>query len=141
MPKSSVTITLKSDLSALGYLRKRLRAFLKALPDEIERNRIVLAVDEAVANIIIHGYGKSGTTGEINIEMLRDAGELVFILTDNAPPFNPLEHVGDDASGHAASMKSGGLGIHSYLKLMSARYTRDENGLNRLILSRGDTGC
>ena len=141
MPESSASITLKSDLSELGELRKRLRVFLRTLPDEIERNRIVLAVDEAVANIIIHGYGESGTTGEINIEMLRDAGEIVIILSDNAPPFNPLDHTGDDADEHAASMKAGGLGIHSYLKLMSARYSRDENGVNRLILSRRDTGC
>jgi len=49
---------------------------------------MVQAVDEAVTNVIVHGY--RGQPGDIEIEMDREQDALVVRLRDHAFPFDPL---------------------------------------------------
>ncbi len=44
-----------------------------------------LAVDEAVTNILTHGYDGSG---EIELELSTDGADLIVRLRDAAPPFD-----------------------------------------------------
>ena len=48
---------------------------------------IVQAVDEAVTNIVMHGYGHN--PGPVEIEMTRETGDLIVRLSDEAPLFDP----------------------------------------------------
>src|SRR5262249_43509342 len=72
---------------------------------------IQLCLEEAVSNIIRHGYAQ-GSTEPITIELTQPRqGELVFTVEDFGPPFNPVLHPEMsplDASGEPAI---GGRGI------------------------------
>ena len=48
---------------------------------------VLLAVDEAATNVVVHGY--QGREGVIEIEVLREGDALVIRLRDEAEPFDP----------------------------------------------------
>ncbi len=69
----------------LRGVRSAIRQTLDALGVEPHlRDRLVLAIDEACANIIRHGYGPH-CEGDIHLRVLRDGPMLSFELTDAAP--------------------------------------------------------
>jgi anti-sigma regulatory factor (Ser/Thr protein kinase) len=74
-----------------------------AIPD------LVLAVDEAVANILRHGYRGAGP---IEIEIARLDQELVVQLRDEAPDFDPTRWAAPDLTMPLEHRRAGGLGIH-----------------------------
>jgi sigma-B regulation protein RsbU (phosphoserine phosphatase) len=73
----------------------------------------VLAIDEACANVIRHGYGR-GYTGDIILEVLYSQGELIFRLTDFAKPVD----VATIKSRDLNDIRPGGLGVHFIKKIM-----------------------
>ncbi|GAA0714497.1 ATP-binding SpoIIE family protein phosphatase [Dokdonella soli] len=73
----------------LRDLRSAIRHALDGLRVAPElRDRLVLAVDEACANIIRHGYGPQ-REGDIDLRILRAGPMLSFELTDSAPCVDP----------------------------------------------------
>lgn len=48
-----------------------------------------LCLNEAVSNVIRHGHA-AGALHEIHVELVREAGELVLNIEDDARPFDPL---------------------------------------------------
>ena len=74
----------------LRGLRAATRRTLDALGVEPRlRDRLVLAVDEACANIIRHGYGAECSSGGIDLRILRSGATLSFELIDEAPCVDP----------------------------------------------------
>jgi len=131
LKKSSLTI--KADTSDLHMVRKALTDFIGSDADSNETGRIILAIDEAIANIIIHGY-KRDNSGKIIIDMESDGSSLKFIITDYAPWFNPLEVPSPDMDSYFDTGKNGGLGVDIYKKIMDVSYEKNETGGNRLIM-------
>ncbi len=78
------------------------------------RDALVLAVGEAAMNVIQHGFGGGSAAGEITLEILDNAGELVFRLADNASPADPAKVVPRDL----ADLRPGGLGSHFIREVM-----------------------
>ncbi|MET0226638.1 MAG: SpoIIE family protein phosphatase [Dokdonella sp.] len=73
----------------LRGIRAQIRRTLDAVGVEPElRDRLVLAVDEACANIIRHAYGPQHS-GDIGLRILRSGPMLSFELTDAAPCVDP----------------------------------------------------
>ena len=72
-----------------------------------DRDRLVLAVDEAMANVIRHAYGNS-CQGRVRFTLTRDRGMLRFRLRDFAPPVDPAQVKPRDLS----VCRPGGLGIN-----------------------------
>jgi anti-sigma regulatory factor (Ser/Thr protein kinase) len=92
-----------------------------------------LLVNEAVTNVITHGYDDD-LTHQIELTVADTEDALVVEVVDDGRPFNPLEAppmvVGSDLE-HASI---GGRGIHlmrTYSKAQSYRY---DSGANRLTL-------
>lgn len=80
-----------ADAAELRSLRAAIRRTLDALDVEHGlRERLVLAVDEACANIIRHGYGEAGK-GDIGLRIRRSGAMLSFELTDTAPGVDPAQ--------------------------------------------------
>ena len=74
---------------SLRELRAALRAALDGIGVEPQlRDRLVLAVDEACANVIRHGYGAS-CEGDIDLRVTRSGARLAFELGDTAPCADP----------------------------------------------------
>jgi sigma-B regulation protein RsbU (phosphoserine phosphatase) len=75
---------------------------------------VVLAVDEACQNIIRHAYG-GDESGEIEVSVRREHGELVIDLRDFADPVDP------DCVNRQRDLdevRPGGLGTHFMRSVM-----------------------
>jgi glutamate/tyrosine decarboxylase-like PLP-dependent enzyme/anti-sigma regulatory factor (Ser/Thr protein kinase) len=84
----SVPLRIPADLERLAEIRRFVEeraTTLGADPDLLPD--LLLAVDEATTNTIVHGYG--GRQGFIEIEVTREGDALVVRLRDEAAPFDP----------------------------------------------------
>jgi serine/threonine-protein kinase RsbW len=106
-----------------------------ALPD------MLLAVDEAVTNIITHGY--RGCEGSIEVEVRHEAGALVVCLRDEAAPFDPLCVRPPDVTLPLEQRTSGGMGVHLMRQVMDeVSHCITAQGCNELTLvKRGTSHC
>jgi serine/threonine-protein kinase RsbW len=101
---------------------------------ESATDELLLAVDEAVSNIIMHGY--AGRDGLIEVDMSADADAVTVRLRDDAPLFDP--------TGAAAPRLDisplerdcpGGYGVELVRRLVDGlRYRVSAEGRNELIL-------
>jgi len=96
-----------------------------------------LCLEEAVSNIIRHGYGEQPGR-RITVDFSQENGNsLVFAIEDQAPPFDPLGHPAVPAMPAAESidrLEPGGHGIRLLRRFAgSLGYQRLANG-NRLII-------
>jgi sigma-B regulation protein RsbU (phosphoserine phosphatase) len=93
-----------------------------------EQRHIVLAVDEACANIIKHTYG-GRTDQTITIRCREAEDSLEFLLEDRGPPFDP----GEACPRDLADVRPGGLGTHFMRSVMdTVEYGRREGCGNLL---------
>ena len=132
MPELEITSTPGGIERAAEWLRERCAE--RATPEEALRD-LDLALDEALANILSHGYGPD-SPGAIRLilEFLPDTIRLE--VRDRARPFNPLEAPPPELGAELGDRPVGGLGIHLLRRVMDhVEYVR-ENGENRLTLER-----
>lgn len=96
--------------------------------DEQHILKIELAAEEALVNIITHGYTQT-TSGDILISCDCPPEEkgLKIIIKDQGVPFNPLLEPHELQDSKLENRKIGGLGIIFILKLMDkVNYERDK---------------
>jgi len=94
-----------------------------AVPAAIRRSMSV-ALDELLHNTIAYGFaGRDG--GEVTVEVELRADRLCATLSDDGPPFNPLESAPPDTTLAVEEREVGGLGIHLVRRMM------DEVGYQR----------
>lgn len=104
-------LRVEAELSALATVREFVRdsgTALGAPPEAIAD--LVLAVDEAVTNIIMHGYRNAGGTVEIEVSM--ENGDLLVRLCDEATDFDPTRVPPPNLSLPLEERSIGGLGVH-----------------------------
>lgn len=133
----SIHLRIENDVSALHGLRESVRAFLGSLSahfDATEMNRVVLAVDEATANIIEHG-AVPGSPLLIELEMIEEADCVRFVLRDNGTRFDPTEFPASDPEDYLSSGADGGAGLPIMRQIMEIAYEH-ANGENRLTLKK-----
>ena len=91
------------------------------------------AVEEAVANIILHGYKRR--PGEIQVEVHREESGLVVQLRDRAPHFDPTGFPPPDLTLPLEKRRPGGLGIYLMRKFTdTVTYRVTPDGSNELTL-------
>ena len=91
------------------------------------------AVEEAVANTILHGY--NGRQGEIRVEVRREGSGLVVRLRDQAPHFDPTGFPPPDLTLSLEERRPGGLGIYLMRKFTdTVTYRVTPDGRNELTL-------
>lgn len=103
--------------------------------DERTAQGIVLAVDEACQNVIVHGY-RGRDDGEIVLDLCRRSDGLFVRVRDSAPPVDPSR-----IQARALSdVRPGKLGSYFMKELMdSVEYHRLPEGGNLLeMLKRKD---
>ena len=91
-----------------------------------------LAVEEAITNVIVHGY--EGKNGEIVITCRISHGLAEVEIEDCAPPFNLLSIPEPDITKNIEDRKIGGLGVFLIRQIMDDIIYRYENGKNILVL-------
>jgi serine/threonine-protein kinase RsbW len=94
---------------------------------------LVLAVDEAATNIIIHGYEEKPGVIEVTYSSTNDTARIT--LRDWAPTFDPLQVPPPDITLPLHERKAGGLGIHLMRQCVDEICHRlPEDGGNELLL-------
>ena len=77
---------------------------------------LILAVDEAVTNIINYGY--HGKQGGIEIELMPKGNDLVIILRDRAQVFDPASYQKSIPKSPFDEKNPGGYGLHLIRNIM-----------------------
>lgn len=107
-------LRIDSDPCCLRLVRALVHGAMEALEADPEVTEcVVLAVNEACANVIRHAYGPE-RSGEIVLEILNNQDQIKFRLSDYAPPVDrscvcPREQ---------GELRPGGLGMHLIRKIM-----------------------
>jgi serine/threonine-protein kinase RsbW len=96
------------NLSGVREFVRSTAAGLAVDPDTV--TDVLLAVDEAVTNIIVHGY--RGCGGIIELSVKRTDEALVVRLRDECDPFDPCCVAPPDLGVPLEQRRPGGLGIH-----------------------------
>lgn len=99
--------------------------------DATERQNIILAVDEAMANVIKHAYG-GDTAQKIWLRCRLDEGFVQIELRDRGAEFSPTgqpERAPDE-------VRPGGRGIYLMRQLMDEIHYAREDGYNSVTLRK-----
>lgn len=92
-----------------------------------------LAVDEALTNIILHGY--AGAAGEIEIEIGAEGDTVLLYLRDHAAPFDPSAQGVPEPAARLQSGRPGGYGLYLIRHMVDEiRYQVTANGGNEFTL-------
>jgi serine/threonine-protein kinase RsbW len=104
--------------------------------DKLPANRLRLAVDEIVTNIIVHGYDEADTKGDIWIEAVIDADRLTITVEDSGPHYDPTQHTmptEEDLGQPLDTRDIGGLGIYLAVNSIDEFHFERVNNRNRNI--------
>ena len=131
----AIRLSVPSDAAVMTVVRALVEKMASLAGfDDLQRSRIVLAIDEACTNIIRHQY-EGRPDGRIDIETrLGDAdGRLDFVLRDYGPVRDPESFHGRDLD----DVRPGGLGIHIIREVMdSMQYRPAPGGGMQLLLGK-----
>lgn len=129
-------LQLRADLGQLSRIREFVSDCAQALgvaPDAFDDLR--LAVDEAVTNIITHGYGGPG---EVQLEVVADGPDLVIRLCDQAPVFDPALAPAADLTPPGERDSPGGFGVYLMKSVMDdIIHTQSDCGNQLTMIKRG----
>ena len=135
-------LKVRADLGQLHRIREFVTESAEALgaaPTSFDDLRI--AVDEAVTNILTHGYGGPG---DVELELTADGSDLVVRLRDRAPSFDPRLAPPADLRPPGERDEPGGLGVHLMKSMMDKIVHRSIDSGNELTMTKcgviGDAG-
>ena len=101
-------LTLDVSPENLSEARASLNRLVEELIDDRDAgNHVLLAIDEAIQNILRYGYRSEELPGKLEVTAWREGGDLIFELRDYAEPAD-LERIRPRAWDPA---RPGGLGL------------------------------
>ena len=102
--------------------------------DPAEAQKIVSAIDEAVTNIIEHGYNR-GERGSIELLAELAPDRFRMVIRDTARVFNPASVPAPDMAEHVKSGRKKGLGLYMMRQFMDeVSYRYKDGAQNELTL-------
>lgn len=132
-------LEVPAETRNLAVVREFLHACIKrsSLP-AADCNKVVLAVDEAVANTIQHGY-EGMEKGSVEVIVDADGASFTVRIRDSGVSYDSAKGSADrseiDLQTHIASGNKRGLGLFIMRKVMDeVRYTSREGEVNELTL-------
>lgn len=129
-------LNLWADYSHLS----RIRRFVEEAGEDLgipERDLydLELAVDEACANIIEHGY--QGVGGKIEIQIQPLNGGVQVVIRDWGRPFDPEAIPVPDIAAPLENRPMGGMGLFLMRKIMAqVQFAFDPEGGNTLTMTK-----
>jgi anti-sigma regulatory factor (Ser/Thr protein kinase) len=126
---------LNASSEVLSPFRKELRQILThAGWEKKTTEEILLAVDEALTNIIRHAY--QGGAGKITVSVVAADDRIEIVLEDWGKKFDPTQVPPPELPRH----KPGGLGVHFIRTIMDQMVYEDQGPSgNRLRLIKRKT--
>jgi serine/threonine-protein kinase RsbW len=131
----SKTLRIRNETEFLSSVRDAVREVvtLGRFP-EGELNRLTLAVDESVTNIMEHAY-EHDLEGNEQIEIVIEGSPEVFVacIRDWGTTFNPLDVPAPNLKDHVKEGRKHGLGIFLIRQIMDeVAYATADDGMNEL---------
>jgi len=128
------TASFVAERENLAVIRRFVEEMSQDLgADQAATDDMIQAVDEAVTNIIVHGY--AGRSGMIEIQVKRDRDSLVVCLRDQAPRFDPTTLPPPDLISPLEKRRLGGLGVYLIRQFVDqVHYRAMPQGGNELTL-------
>lgn len=139
-PRPEICLQLVSNPAYLCGVRELIGLFCKRVGfPEAHASRIVLAVDEALANVMTHGYDRR-LDGQIEVSLFKDIdaatgifGSLRIIIEDDGKQTDPAIIKSRDLD----DIRPGGLGVHIIKEVMdSVKYEQREPRGMRLTMCK-----
>jgi anti-sigma regulatory factor (Ser/Thr protein kinase) len=123
----------RATVEDLGSIRAFVRDAAREMdvPPDVEPD-LLIAVDEMVTNVVVHGYGRSG--GWIEVFVSRTADQLTIRIRDRGPIFDPTRRAAPDLTLDLDHRAPGGLGIHLARSSMDEMIHRAMDDGNELTL-------
>ena len=129
-------LKVRADFGQLNQIREYVIESATALgvtPDVFDDLR--LAVDEAVTNILTHGYGGPG---DVELELIAEGPDLIVRLCDQAPSFDPALARPVDRRLPGERQDPGGFGLFLMRSAMDELVHRETGPGNELtMIKRG----
>lgn len=113
------SLSILNESRNLSKVRAVVAEVLEETPFNREtRNKIIVAVDEALANVVEHAYGEE--RGMVDIRFTLDAERLHVRIRDNGVRFHPGEKLTSEIDIHEHIRKGlkGGLGLFLMRRIM-----------------------
>ncbi len=112
------TLSIPNETSQLKAVRSFVAEVVRHSPiPPVYENGILLAVDEAVTNIITHAYSQ-GRQDTIEITLEIDAHRFQVRIRDSGTSFDPKTISNPDMRSHMAHGRRNGLGIFLMRQVM-----------------------
>lgn len=136
MTQAHRDLVIPNSTQHLATVREAVREVVanSAFPSK-DVNRIILAVDEAVANIMEHAYEEAREKDQLTIELKLDADSTRFevVIIDSGREFDPSEIDVPDMDEHVSQGRKNGLGIFLMRQIMDeVQYTFVQGFRNEL---------
>lgn len=124
----------QATMADLAAMRNFLTTTATAvIPDTVIVEELVLAVNEALTNILVHGY--ESEPGDVSIIISQQNNSLVVKLRDYARPFDPTTVPAPDITVPLEQRSYGGMGVHMMREFTDGLvYTYSSSGENQLTL-------
>lgn len=136
MSESAQTLVLANDLGEIPRLAEAVEAFCAPLaPARKDLFALQLALEEAVTNVINHGY-TDGAPHSFTVELRARGRCITAVVSDDAPAYDPLARPEVDTTLSLDVRPVGGLGVHLVKKLVDTAHYQRCDGRNVLTLSR-----
>ena len=130
-------LAMAADLAALESLRLRARHFmLHHQVDEHAVAAVELVLEEALSNIVRHGYVHQVRSGEpIGVDLQIGPGAVQLLIVDDARAFDPLAVAESALAVTLDKAAMGGLGLLMIRRTAASASYERRAGRNRLTLS------
>ena len=128
-------LVVANDTKHLTVVREFIARLIQqsALSKEDE-NKIILAVDEAVTNVIEHGYDNQNE-GSIEIDVVSAPAAFKITIRDTGKIFNPTSTPSLNVQDHVKMGRKKGLGIFLMRQIMDeVKYTFRDGVKNELTM-------
>jgi serine/threonine-protein kinase RsbW len=110
-----------------------------AIPENL-RFAIDLCLEEVLANVIQHGYGRAADRSMIVRFLIPQEGSFVFVVEDEGPRFNPLEAPELPALSPQGEIRIGGQGIRLLRRFADTLEYEPTSRGNRLSIGFSTSG-
>ena len=104
--------------------------------DQAVAYQVMLAVEEAVMNVIGYAFEGQPPPHSITVRLDIDAAKIAAEVSDNGRPFDPTAMPEPDLSLPLEQRRVGGLGVHLMRNMMDRLDYRRDGGRNVLRLEK-----
>lgn len=118
MARYSHKLSIPSQTSQLARVRRYVASWAaEAGLSQKDADALQMAVDEACANAIEHGYGGK-PDGTVDVEAKLKADEVIVTVRHHGEPFDPKQHQLAALTDMRKKRRKHGYGLHLMHKLM-----------------------